>query len=102
MGAVLTTATGLLCPHQGTVQTSSDAKLTVQQSPVLTNVVGDKVNGCIANTQCGSVTTVTSPPSSKLQAGGSPVLLDSLVATTATAAPVSIKPGTDQTKLTAS
>jgi hypothetical protein len=81
MGAVLTTAATISCPHGGTVSLSSSSKLKVHGNKVLTqaDVSSWSFTACVPNTQAGQVacTQVTSisPAASKLKAGGSGVIL---------------------------
>jgi hypothetical protein len=102
MGAVLTVSSVLTCPNGGAVKTASSAKLTVQHNAVLNGLVSDQIAGCGASAPCATVATVAQGPASKLTAGGSPVLLDSVAAQSNTGAAVTAKTGAGQTKLTAS
>ncbi len=106
MGAVLTTASKVACGHDpGKVATSATAKLKVNGNLVLlkSGIAGKSVSGCSTVTdpntstlQCSTVTSVTAGEATKLKAGGSPVMLDTLAG--ATNGTVS---GTPQTKLSA-
>jgi hypothetical protein len=91
MSYVLTVSSTVACPHSpGQVSLSSDTKLTVggKKVLVLASVNGASVSGCtqVTNTsngtqQCSTVTTA-SGTASKLQAGGAPVVLDTLTGAT--------------------
>jgi len=96
MAKVLTEATNLTCPNNGTVSKSSSAKLRVSGHAVLleSQVPGWTIPGVpdpSACTQtdtssgqvpCTKVISVTAGQAAKLTVGGSKVLLDSLEATT--------------------
>lgn len=112
MGNVLTTASTVTCQHTpsplpappvpGMVAVSSEAKLKVEGKPVLveTSVV-KSVSGCpntAVGAPCTQVTAVQTGRAQKLRAGGVPVLLDTLKATTNAGALA--KPTPHQTKLT--
>ena len=98
MAKVLTTASQVLCGpagppaspvHGGAVTVQSTAKLTVAGNPVLVKSgVGPTVSGCKTpvtpggNKPCTAVSSVTTGEATKLQAGGQPVMLDTLGGTT--------------------
>lgn len=96
MAGVLTTASNVTCGHSpGRVSTSSSAKLKVSGSAVLlkTGVSSKSVSGCSTvtstdsngvtqNQQCSSVSSVTAGEATKLKAGGSFVMLDTLAGQT--------------------
>lgn len=95
MAGVLTTASNVTCGHSpGRVSTSSSAKLKVNGSAVLlqTGVSGQSVSGCgtvpsadssgPTNVKCTTVASVTRGEATKLKAGGSYVMLDTLAGTT--------------------
>ena len=83
---VLTTDDTVTCGHTpaGTVELASTAKLRVKNSPVLTaSSIGPTVGtGCTKVKQedvpCALVTGVTEGKSTKLRAGGQPVILSTL------------------------
>lgn len=85
-----------MCGHSpGEVATESSAKLAVQGYPVLIESGVDQkgVSGCVTPDttdsngvvnfkKCNKVASVTDGRSTKLQAGGAPVLMDTLKGTT--------------------
>ncbi len=84
MSAALTLGSSVTCSNQGTVSTSSSAKLTVQGQAVLllASVTGAPIAGCkhpvdpnTSNAMCTAVATATGTPSSVLTAGGAGVLI---------------------------
>ncbi len=91
---VLTTSSNCTCGHSGSVATSSSTKLQVSGNAVLlqTGIAGQSVSGCATPpasdnsgptaTKCMTVASVTAGTSAKLQAGGQPVMLDTLAGTT--------------------
>ncbi|MFD5270388.1 hypothetical protein [Streptomyces sp. NPDC058335] len=112
MGNVLTTASTVTCQHApsplpeppvpGMVSVSSEAKLKVEGEPVLVETsVLKSVSGCpntAAGAPCTQVAAVQDGRSQKLRAGGVPVLLHTLEATTNAGSLA--KPTPHQTKLT--
>ncbi len=118
MPGVLTTSSNCTCGHSGTVSTSSSTKLQVSGSAVLlqAGIAGQTVSGCATPpasapspiaTKCMTVTSVTAGTSTKLQADGQPVMLDTLAGATdgtvANVTPQTLLSATaGQSKLTAS
>lgn len=115
MANVLTMGSTILCgvlvplkAHGGTVATTSSAKLTVGNNAVLLASSLGAISGCqnapppTGATPCKKVLTVL-PISlaTKLQAGGSSVLLDSLAGTTDGTPVGPLNVTANQTKLTA-
>jgi len=110
MAAPITTAGSFTCADSGSPVLSSTAKLTVSEKPVLlfsaAATLGPYV-GCTFTVQgvvspCTTTTVVSGGKASKLTAGGSAVLLDSLEAQAGTPAPATaatVEAG--QSKLTA-
>ena len=94
MASVLTVNSQIVCPHQGTVSTSSSEKLTVSGAKVLvlSGVKGATVSGCNNPTDtsgdktCMTVTTA-SGTATKLNSGGNAVVIDSLSGNTDGAPP---------------
>lgn len=99
MAKVLTTASSVSCGHgQGKVQSSSGAKLKVNGAAVLlkSSIDGKSVNACgivpaadasatpthVKCTAVGPPPGVSAGESTKLRAGGSPVMLDTLAGKT--------------------
>lgn len=112
MSGVLTIGSQVTCSFQGTVQTSSNAKLTVNGAPVLlaTGIAGKSIAGCThptssspTATPCTTVASLSGGLSSKLTAGSSPVVLDSVAGFGDSVNPIdTISAQAQQTKLTAS
>ncbi len=112
MSGVLTTSSRVTCSSQGTVQTSSSAKLTVSGAPVLlaNGIAGKSIALCAhptssspTATPCTSVASLSGGMSSKLTAGGAPVVLDSVGGFGDSVNPIdTISAQAQQTKLTAS
>jgi hypothetical protein len=95
MAGVLTTASNVTCGHSGSVNTSSSAKLTVGGKSVLlkSSIEGKTVGSCSTqpstdpsgapqDVKCLTVSGVTAGEATKLTAGGSPVVLDTLAGST--------------------
>ena len=95
MSGVLTTASNVTCGHQGTVSTSSSTKLKVSGAAVLlqAGVAGKSVGTCSTPPAadasgtptaqpCQTVASVGAGAATKLQAGGTPVMVDTLTGTT--------------------
>src|SRR5262245_3741136 len=87
MPKVLTTGSNITCGHEGTVATSSTAKLKVNGQPVLLRegIVGKAVENCLTPTvsnptssPCTSVSSVDKGKATKVTAGGSAVMLETL------------------------
>ncbi|MCG5072059.1 hypothetical protein [Paraburkholderia tagetis] len=119
MPGVLTTASNVTCGHAGNVSTSSATKLQVNGAAVLlqSGIASQSVAGCSTPPAsdssgptakpCTTVASVTGGPAAKLQAGGQPVMLDTLAGTTdgmvGKVTPQTLLAGiAGQTKLTAS
>lgn len=113
MSNVLTTSSRVTCSSQGTVQTSSNAKLTVNGAPVLlaSGIAGNSIAGCAlvhpsstspTATPCTTVASVSGGSSAKLTSGGAPVALDTLSGSGDSVNPIdSISAQALQSKLTA-
>jgi hypothetical protein len=94
MALVLTVSSQVVCPHTGTVSTSSSEKLTVSGAKVLvlSGVQGASVSNCTnptdsnGNKTCLTVTQA-SGTASKLTSGGNAVVIDSLSGNTDGAPP---------------
>lgn len=112
MASVLIQNSSVTCGHQGTVETSSSAKLKVNGQPVLLknsinqksvttgscSTVPDESKGI---TKCETVVSVTAGEATKLKVGGQGVMLDTLSGTT-DGNPIGNVPATaNQNKLTA-
>lgn len=90
MPQILTTDSRLGCPHGGSVQLSGGrTALTVDGKPVLAkiDVMGKLISGCTTPTststkQCTAVTSVLAGESTRLSAGGMPVLTASALGLT--------------------
>lgn len=112
MSVALTTSSRVTCSSNGTVQTSSGAKLTVNGAPVLlaSGIAGKPIAGCThptssspTATPCTTVASLSGGMSTKLTAGGAPVVLDSVGGLgDAVNPPDTISAQAQQTKLTAS
>jgi hypothetical protein len=108
MASVLTTGSTVVCGHAGVVTLTSAAKLTVQGRNVLTAASLGPVGAGGATCQtvgpgtvkCTNV-TISGGQSSKLQAGGASVLLDTLAGTTNGNPPGMPTAVAGQTRLTA-
>jgi hypothetical protein len=113
MSGVLTTGSSVTCSNNGSVATSSSAKLRVAGNPVLvqSGIASKSISNCAhpidsnsgAN-KCFTVLTVApSTFSMKLTTGGSGAALDTLSGTgSATNPPDTLSAQAGQTKLTAS
>lgn len=117
MAGVLTVGSDVTCGHQGTVTVTSSAKLSVSGNPVLlkAGIANQPVTGCAIvptvapapiSTKCLLVTSVDGGEATKLTAGGSPVVLETLKGETngmlANVTPQMLLSGTAaQSKLTA-
>lgn len=106
MAFVLTTASAITCPNQGTVDSSGQPKLTVEHSPVvrLDGIVGKDVTGCTvldgdSTKKCRKVAEAHSA-STKLKVNGQGVALESLTGMT-DGTPPELSASADQTKLQA-
>ena len=114
MSGVLTTGSSVSCSNQGTVATSSSAKLRVAGKPVLvsTGLASKAISGCAhpvdsssKTDHCYSVVTILpSTYSAKLTTGGSGVALDTLsgMGDSTPPPPDTLSATVGQTKLTAS
>jgi hypothetical protein len=114
MAGVLTTSSEVLCDtaapklHGGKVQLSSGAKLKVAGAPVVTKAgVGPSLaQPCstapppTGNKPC-TTATVASGEATKLKAGGSPVMLDTIAGSTDGVPPGKLPGKANQTKLKA-
>jgi hypothetical protein len=87
MPKVLTTGSNVTCGHEGTVATSSTAKLKINGQPVLLQegIVGKTVENCLTPTvsnptssPCASVSSVDKGNATKLTGGGNAVMLETL------------------------
>ena len=107
MAKVLTTDSTIDCGHEGTVGTSSSAKLRVDGAAVLveTGVAGKTIAGCTQTggppTPCTAVAAISSGRATKLTAGGQPVMLDTLSGTTNGAPVGALSATAGQDRLTA-
>jgi hypothetical protein len=89
MANALTTDSAVTCAFHGTAQLTSKAKLHVNGAPVLLakDATSWPMSGCQqvtgnTSTPCVTLFQVTNGAAAKLTSDGSPVLLDSLTATT--------------------
>jgi hypothetical protein len=109
MSKALTTASDVECGHQGAVQVSSSAKLTIGGNAVLiaSGVVGSSVAHCAtpaSSTTSPCMTVLSVLPTSlaqKLTVGGLPVVLDTLSGLTDGKPPGSLQSSAGQSKLAA-
>ncbi len=109
MSDVLTLASSVTCQFQGTVATSSSAKLTVQGQAVLliASVAGAAISGCqhpssSSSSPCVTVAAVTGTPSTVLTAGNAGVLTAVVGTGTSTPTPDTLSAVAQQALLTAS
>jgi hypothetical protein len=107
MPKVLTTDSTIDCGHEGTVGTSSAAKLRVDGARVLveTGIAGKTISNCTQTggppTPCSAVVAITSGRATKLTAGGQPVMLDTLTGTTNGGPPGALSATAGQSRMTA-
>lgn len=110
MANVLTTSSTVSCPHfPGKVAVSSNAKLSVNGSPVLakTGIAGKQIGGCknptdsSGNKTCTTVVAVASGETSKLSFNGQAVMLENTKGTTDGTPQNDLSASANQGKLTA-
>jgi hypothetical protein len=89
MGALLTIASQVTCPHQGKVSVAGDSTLTINQQAVVpqAQVASAAVSGCLTQNsnstkQCLKVVPPVSGASLALTVNGQPIMTDSLSSAT--------------------
>lgn len=105
MAAPVTTAGSFTCVDHGSPTLKSNAKLTVDEKPVLPFAVvatlGTYKDCKFANGPCTATTVVSGGSAGNLTVGGEPVLLDSIIANAGTpATPAAVTVVAGQEKLT--
>ncbi len=105
MAKSLTTASKVVCGHQGTLTLTSNSKLKVSGSPVATKA-GPGVSGCqtanSSNTKKCTTASTVGGAAGKLKVQGSPVILDTVGGSTDGNPPGTVTATANQNKLRAS